>query len=376
MVPAWQPSAVIADTTSSTTADMTSSTSPGTGASTEVPAPAPAPVGRCRFRPATPADAEAIAALLQAGYEVDRPQERETLEDVREELCTPWFDPATDSLVAVDGDDRVVGYGCVRRRPGAERMHQAMLFGVVHPDVRRRGVGTALLGWQVARGRQSLGSASSDGLAGSGAELPRLIRAFCEDHMTDKAALLARTGFDARRFYYMMRRDLSAPLPEALLPAGLRLVPTPAEDADLQERVRVAHTAAFAGHWGSEPILAADWERTVVRGPHYRPDLGRAVVDGDGAVLGYLTSATFEHEWAEQGFSEGWTALLGVDQRHRGKGIARALLVAGMAAYREEGLQVAGLGVDVDNPTALGLHTGLRYQPGGRETSWVLDLPA
>lgn len=86
-------------------------------------------------------------------------------------------------------------------------------------------------------------------------------------------------------------------------------------------------------------------------------------------------SGTYPQDWDVQGFTEGWTNLLGVAAARRGQGIAQALLVRAMSAYSAAGLEQAGLAVDVENPRALQLYTGLGYAEHGRETSWVLDVP-
>lgn len=328
--------------------------------------PPPSPAGGCTFRPARVDDAEAMFAAMASSYAVDRPRERETLEDVRWLFDTPWWDPAADSLVAVDGSGQVRGHAQVMVRPGAVRTLQAVLMGVVEPGTRGVGVGSALLAWQVDRAREALAAAARDGL-------PRFLRAFCEEHLDDRARLLAAAGFQVRRYNVSMSRDLAVPSPVAHLPSGLSMVPTPAEDHDLQERIRLAHAAAFTGHWGSEPVEADDWRRRVVAGPGSRPDLGRAVLDDAGEVVGYLVSGTYPEDWAAQGWTEGWTMLLGVAASWRGRGVGRALLLEAIAAYRAEGLQRAGLGVDVENPRALGLYASLGYEVRGREASWVLD---
>lgn len=236
--------------------------------------------------------------------------------------------------------------------------------------MRGRGVGRALLAWQEARGRELL--------AGDGADraVPRMLRVYVEDQMVDRQRLVAAAGFRPRRYSATMRRDLAADLPEPALPADVSLVGLPGTMDALQEAARRTHNEAFADHWGSEPIEADDWRRSCVEGPGARPDLSFAAVDGTGEVVGYLVSGTYPQDWQAQGFSEGWTNLLGVARPRRGEGVAQALLVHAMRAYADAGLQRAGLAVDVDNPRALRLYTGLGYAEHGRETSWVLDVPA
>ena len=330
----------------------------------------PDPVAGLRFRAASREDAAVVHALAEACADVDRQQERESLEDVDEQLRTEWWDPGTDGAVGVGADGEVLAYAAVLRRPGQLRTRQALLRGLVHPGSRGRGVGRALLAWQTARGEELL--AAADG----GPEVPRMLRAHVEDHVADRVALLRAAGFEPRRFSAVMGRDGALPVPDVPLPDGveLRRLSAATSGADLQERVRQAHNEAFADHWGSEPIEAADWRRYCVDGPGCRPDLSFAAVDPAGRVVGYLVSATYEQDWEPQGYTEGWTDLLGVSPGYRGQGLGRALLARGLRAYLDEGLERAGLGVDVDNPQALGLYLDLGYVERGRETSWVRDV--
>ncbi|WP_336923953.1 GNAT family N-acetyltransferase [Aquipuribacter sp. SD81] len=327
----------------------------------------PSPVAGLTFRPSAREDAPGVHRVMVESYDVDRPQERETLADVEEQYDTPWWDAATDGLVAVDDTGAVRAYAQVIDRPGQVRTRQAFLFGAVAPPHRGQGVGRALLGWQVERGRERL----ADGARG---DRPVFLRTFAEDHLADRNRLLGAAGFEARRWYTSMRRDLARPLPETDLPAGLRAVTPEAGDTDLLDRVRRTHNDAFAGHWGSEPFEPDDWRRRAVTGHGRRPDLSCAVLAEGGEVVAYQMSGTFPDDWEAQGFTEGWTDLLGVAEAHRGRGLGRWLLLDAMRRYAAEGLQYAGLGVDVDNPRALALYTGLGYEVRGRETSWVLDL--
>jgi ribosomal protein S18 acetylase RimI-like enzyme len=76
-----------------------------------------------------------------------------------------------------------------------------------------------------------------------------------------------------------------------------------------------------------------------------------------------------------RGFSEGYTDLLGVRREFRGLGIATALLADAMRRFAAEGLDVASLDVDSENPTgALALYLKMGYQPVNRSLAWDKSL--
>jgi GNAT superfamily N-acetyltransferase len=70
-----------------------------------------------------------------------------------------------DRVVAADGSGRVIGYGAVWRAPWAEPGGLASLFAV-HPDFRRQGVGSSLIGhlegWARQQGASVLNSELKD----------------------------------------------------------------------------------------------------------------------------------------------------------------------------------------------------------------------
>ena len=89
-------------------------------------------------------DLSAIAEVMNAENIVDAVAERETVESVRGFLSHPseQFDAARDVRVA-ELDGRVVaaaGQDWVDTRNAPERMFR--FWGAVHPDVRRRGIGS------------------------------------------------------------------------------------------------------------------------------------------------------------------------------------------------------------------------------------------
>ncbi|HKX76058.1 MAG TPA: GNAT family N-acetyltransferase, partial [Acidimicrobiia bacterium] len=70
-------------------------------------------------------------------------------------LAEPHFDLAADARGA-EWEGIVVGFARVWHRASGEREERAYLLGGVHPDFRRRGIGTSLFGWQLGRATEQL----------------------------------------------------------------------------------------------------------------------------------------------------------------------------------------------------------------------------
>ena len=332
----------------------------------------PDPVAGLRFRPAGREDADAVHALSQACADVDRQQERESLEDVDEQLRTEWWDPETDGAVGVGADGQVLAYGAVLRRPGQLRTRQALLRGLVHP---RRCAAAA------SAGPCSPGSAPAARSCSRRATADPTCRACCaaSSRTTSPTAprWCARPGSSPAASPPSWAATARWPCPTSPLPDGveLRRLSAATSGADLQERVRQAHNEAFADHWGSEPIEAADWRRYCVDGPGCRPDLSFAAVDAAGRVVGLPGERHLRPGLGAAGVHRG------LDRPARGRRRAprpgpgpRAARPRPCRPTSRRGWSAPGLGVDVDNPQALGLYLDLGYVERGRETSWVRDV--
>ena len=121
-----------------------------------------------------------------------------------------------DDMIFVELDGRVVGAAGVERVVRGE-VPNYQIWGTVHPDVRRRGIGTALLGWNLARAR--VRASREDPLV-------RVeLATFSEDTEVGQRALLANAGFATVRHFFLMRRQGLDDIPEAPLPDGLEIRP-------------------------------------------------------------------------------------------------------------------------------------------------------
>lgn len=307
------------------------------------------------WRALTPADVPAWLTLATVVEDADHALERSTEHELREQFEGSWRDAARDSIGGFDADGalRVVGWSDFRPVPAGTLAPE--LSGAVHPDLRGRGIGSALVRWLEARARQQLAAAGDS-------TLPARIRFYIYEHRSDARAVAEAAGFTPIRWFVDMRRDLSAPLPEVTVAAGFAIEPYTDERAD---EVRVTYNEAFVpDHWGSNPYDAEAWALHTVRNDKFRRDWSFVVIATDtGRMVGYLLSGAYDQDWAAQGYTEGWTDILAVRREARGRGLAAALLVAAMRAYATGGMQYAGLDVDTDNPSgAFGLYSRLGYE--------------
>ncbi|MCD2442984.1 GNAT family N-acetyltransferase [Agromyces sp. SYSU K20354] len=323
------------------------------------------------WRPAVIGDTDELLAFAAAVARADHPNWVETRDDVVEVFELSYIEPERDTLVGVGADGRILASGSVVCPPGQETLVRSIVLGAVRPDVRGRGIGRALLDWELARARQQL--AASEKL------LPGWIMAYAEQRAPDAQALLERAGLSLQRHFFTLERELEAPVGHAPVPAGVEFVHWAAA---WSESTRRARNAAFADHWGSQSRGVEAWAR-FVDGEQFAPELSfLAIADagagpgaGPGAeVVGFVLALRNESDWAGQGFTSSYVQLVGVVREWRGRRIAQALLAEHLEACRRAGLEKATLDVDAENPTgALGLYTAHGFEVAHTHLGYVRE---
>lgn len=322
--------------------------------------PLPAVEG-LRWRPLERGDVPAWTALVQAVQEADGLEFRLSQEEAAEAFDMPAVTMETDSLLGLDDEGVPRAWALVYSYEGDETLVRAVVDGGVHPAWRARGVGTQLVAWGTARGRQLL--------AASGKDVPARVSQYLDDRQDRAAQLFRAAGYTPVRYYAELRRRLDGTVPSPGRLGQLRIEPWPDDDED----VRLAHNEAFADHWGSQPRSVEDW-RT-----------GRAMFapgwsfvareERTGRVAGYVWVEKYEHDWEVSGYSSGYVHLLGTVRAWRGRGVAKALLAATMGAQRVDGIDFTELGVDTANPSgAYGLYAALGFEAFRSETMLSIEI--
>src|SRR5699024_2561862 len=143
-----------------------------------------------------------------------------------------WTNLEENSLAGFDPDGLLRAYGVVTEPEEGDRP-RSFLEGGVDPDERHRGVGSAMLGWQVERARELLAAAEGEGQ----------LNVHVEDDITSYSELVERHGFVHGRYHTEMRRDLRrAHEDRSQLPRPLELVPLSNEPDDA---IRLSHGETF-----------------------------------------------------------------------------------------------------------------------------------
>src|SRR4051794_33748032 len=124
---------------------------PGSLVSGAVPAPRTLP-DDLTARPLTPDDVDSVAALLEAAEKVDDTGEHLDADDLTEWWVNELVDLRRDGLAVHGPDGGLVGWATALAPPTFRDAFAVYLEGRVHPAHRGRGIGGALLEWQVPRG--------------------------------------------------------------------------------------------------------------------------------------------------------------------------------------------------------------------------------
>jgi mycothiol synthase len=234
----------------------------------------------------------------------------------------------TRHLLAVDGD-HVIGYLNLTEAP-------AMAELVVHPEARRRGIGSAMASTALSEGGHAA-------------------RIWAHGNLEPARATAAALGLVVVRELLQMRRPLTD-LPSITVPDGVRIdtYSGPADDAEL---LRV-NNAAFAWHpeqsgWTDDDIAERRGE------PWFDPaGLFMAVDEKTGKLLGFHWTKVHSGDLGE-------VYIVGIDPAVHGRGLGATLTLIGLHHLAERLSQslrpTVTLYVEADNAAAVKTYQRLGF---------------
>jgi len=136
--------------------------------------------------------------------------------------------------------------------------------------------------------------------------------------------------------------DLTARLPALSLPAGFTLHCAQGEWQAAE--LAALHRAAF-----ESDHMSLEYRLAIMRAPHYDPSLDMYLAAPDGAPAAFCIGSLAEQENAHDGSLIGYTDPVGVHPAYQGRGLGKAILLAGLHALQQRGVHTAHLGTSSEN---------------------------
>ncbi|WP_405429328.1 GNAT family N-acetyltransferase [Micromonospora sp. NBC_00617] len=296
-----------------------------------------------RIRVAQPDDAPAVVALRAMVY----PYLVRGVKSTRKMIAEPVPDRDWAAFVA-EVDAQVVGWVTAQRN-GSTSTADFGDIGLlhVHPEHRRRGIGTALL------------TTATGHLAPLGV---RRLRAFAQPEALPFAR---RHGFEPSRELRYSALDLS---PAPALPApppGVRLRPI----ADLDPHLLyVADVASAADEPSDVPVDAVSYETWQY---DVWDNLG---LDKAASIAAEIDGEVAAFSLVKRDGDRMWSDYTGTVPAHRGPGLARLAKSAALRRAAADGVRVAYTSNDEENAPMLAINARLGYRPVASQWSCLAEL--
>jgi len=287
-------------------------------------------------RPLTATDIDDVVAMINACERHDTGELMWEREDLIADSSSDGFDPVRDWMGVFDGD-RCVAWAMV--------LQQRRTHVDVHPDVRRRGIGSALRGWAVDRVRELGGAYVSQTI---------------DDRLTDVVSALQAAGYTPRFTSWVLRMDHPIPL-EPAPPVGIDLRAfQPADETELLGMFE----EAFSEFEERLPSSIGTWRAMTTRREGFRNEDMVVAVDGERIVGGAFLIRSAGSIWVDK---------FAVHRDYRHRGIARAMLAAACARSHELGSSFTELNTD-SRTGALSFYERIGMRIRLSYTNWALDL--
>lgn len=323
------------------------------------------------WRAPTAGDIDAIHAVVAAADAVDHPTWITPREEIADAFELSHIDQGLDTVLALDAAGEVIAFGTAVLHPARSGVLKVYLDAAVHPNLRRRGLGTVLLAWQRQRALEHLAEVVADLPPLDAVEWTAELHVHPEERSVDQRAIAERAGFAPERWFTTMERSMASAAPALTAPTGFSVAPF---TRDRDEDARAARNDAFRDHWGDLPSQPETWAK-FVGGPFFRPDLSRLVLDGEGRIAAFCLVSVNEEDWSALGASHAYIDLIGVVRSHRRQGLAPLVVSQALQAIAAAGLERAVLDVDTASPTGANtLYEGLGFAATERSVALVAQV--
>jgi mycothiol synthase len=283
-----------------------------------------------------PADFDSFA-LMKTEAEKLRPAGRcLSLQDIAKYLARPNYVPERDLLMVETGGN-TIGYMDITW----ERLIRRVILDCwINPEHRRKGLATKLLGCALPRAKE-LGARVAHVNVMEDNEVARKV--------------LAKLGFQCVRRFLELRLDTARVCQQDIDPVALECRHLGHGEEDKLTQIQ---NRCFAGSWGYNP--------NTVEEIIYRINLSGCSPEDilltyeGGKAIGYCWTEVIPGREAAGG--EGRISMLGTEPEHRGKGVGKRVLTAGLTHLSSKGVHVIEVTVDSENEAAIALYQSVGFE--------------
>jgi len=292
------------------------------------------------------ADADrALDALLvqRAG---GRPDCYPTMYRLRMLLISRLWSPERNAHVWSDSEGRL--WGCallLQGRPDSPRFELAC---ITHPRAPDTLLADRMLPWARARGQEIAEERAA----------PIMLEHEVGDHEAATIALLVCHGFTpltAQALY--MARPLDTPLPE----------PVPAASFTIRALAGRDEVDAYLALYNQVSMpLSRTHRLALMDTPDHSPALDLVAVEPDGVLTAFCECSISKREWRTGERQAGWIDHVGTRPAMQGRGLGRAITLAGLQRLQASGADMALLATHSANARAQRLYEHLGFKTVGK----------
>ena len=284
----------------------------------------------CIIRNYHPNDFNLLSQLHLSTEQHEASEPYLTSNPLAEALNRPNYVPKKDLFLA-EMEDEIVGFCSLTPEL---KIGRVLLYFLVHPEQRRTGIAARLFEHAVKRAKEYRVKVAQ-------VEIP-------ETNLAAKG-LLSSLHFNPIRIFKELALELSNMKNPNVDSALIRRNLTNGNEnilTDIQNR-------SFEGTWGFNPNTNEEIIYDLNRSDRSPEDV-ILIYDGND-IIGYCWTKIQPEENPEQMTRRGRIHMMGVDPDCRGKGLGKAVLLAGLSHLKDKGIKSVELTVDSENKVACGL---------------------
>lgn len=304
-------------------------------------------------------DYSAMVNVLEGCKEADQFEQTTTVEDMARFFkhlvnCDPYKD-----MLFAEMNGHVIGYTRLwwQEEPDDTRIYTH--FALLLPEWRGKGICRSMLLFNEQRARE---------IAADHPKGNRFYQSWADDTEAFWISHLLREQYQPARYYFIMMRSLSEPVPDLPLPEGIEVRPVQPEHYWPAWR---AADEALQDHWGGSDLTDGKLKELMER-PSFDPTLWVVAWDTTtDHIAGVVMSSIDEEENKEYNRKRAHMGPIGIRRPYRRKGLASALIAKNFEVLKEHGMTEAILAVDAENLTgALRLYEKMGFSPIEQATAY------